>query len=177
MDQTHAALAPLFDAVLEACKKIRLPHGDRVAVRAVDTDYVVPGRTYVLDTASGLFQFWLGVNGPRLMFYALADGVPHYTAEHAFRFLSASAITTSWDVLCEPLPEGLTGLVATSSPDHGIRLVEPADRSTAEEHSLRSTLTELGSYWARETALLAQGWLRSCLRNSIRCAEQEPMPF
>ena len=178
MEQTDAIESTMFDAVLHACGKIRTSSGALVGIRAFDTDYVVPGRSFVVDTSNGLFQFWFGMNAPRLMFYALVEGRPYFNAEDAFRYMSASAGTVSWDILCEPLDDRLWGLVATSSPEHDVPLVTKAashsgDRGAEE----RSMLTDRGRYWVQEAALLVQGWLRTCERHRIRCSELAPMPF
>jgi hypothetical protein len=84
----------------------------------------------------------------------------------------------SWDILCEPLGDRLFGLAATCSPEHDALLVakavhRPGETGAPEIH----LLTDRGRYWVQETALLVQGWLRSCERHGIRSSELAPMPF
>jgi hypothetical protein len=90
MEQKDSVESTMFDAVLHACGKVRTSSGEPVEVRASDTDYVVPGRLFVVDTSSGPFQFWLGMNAPRLLFYALLEGRPCLKVEEAFLYMSAS---------------------------------------------------------------------------------------
>jgi len=176
MDQRDLSVLPLFDAVFDACKRIRLLDDAPIEVSAVETDGVLPGKIYRLETSKGVFQFWLGINAPRLMFCTLAEGRSQDTTEHAFRYLAASAGSMSWEVLFEPLRDGVTGLVATCVADHRTALVaEIASRSS--EQAAVAMLTRHGRYWALETALLVQGWLRTCERYAIRSSQQPPTPL
>ncbi|MGX9221847.1 hypothetical protein ACWV27_26120 (plasmid) [Massilia varians] len=167
--------APIYGALVEACKRIVCTDGSIAVVEVKETNYVLDGRTISVRTQEGEFPFWVGVNGPRLFFIAYISGADAETAKREFAFCFGGAAKVGWEMNYEPIDDGVS-IWATCMTDRALPLVEE-DPKISMDYAPKVTLTAEGAFWVNDIAMMVQSWVRTCERRNIRRHEKEPAPL
>ena len=177
MTTTNRKAAALFDGLTAVCKRIVASDGQMPTVTIKETSYVLTGRTYTLSTAQGDFSFWFGANGPRLFFIAYVAGLEPNKAQDAFAFCFGGTAKVGWQLNYEPIENGVS-IWATCMTDESRTLVQPkANCTTGLSAEPIFEMTEYGSFWVTDIAMMVQSFIRTSERCGIACHAMEPAPL
>ena len=168
---------PFYDEVLAGCSRIVATSGELAEARMATSAYVLPGMSYQIHTSTGVFRFWLGINGPRLFFIVYVKGIDADRAREAFSFCFGGAKKVGWEVNYEPLDNGVS-VWATCMTDRSIPMLEKSLHNTrGVNRDPVLFLAEYGQFWATDIAMMVQSWVRTSERLGIECHDKEPAPL
>jgi hypothetical protein len=177
MTSKNRKSAALFDGLLAVCKRIVASDGSVPAVSMRETSYVLNGHTYTLQTTKGEFSFWFGANGPRLFFIAYVAGLDAEKAKADFAFCFGGAAKVGWQMNYEPIDAGVS-IWATCMTDEGRALVQAKENCTVGLSGEQMyELTDYGTFWVTDIAMMVQSWVRTSERCGISCHDMEPAPL
>lgn len=170
-ERENARLAPFFAELESACGRIRTMEEERILSASSPTEYVLLGRTYTMGSRAGVLPFWCGVNVKRLFFIAY-NACPPEQAEEIFKFCFGGAESVGWSVNYEKVKGGVS-IWATRYVDESL-----SQTKVGEDGSEAFSLSDAGLFWATDIAMMAQSWVRTCQRHSVkRIFGSDPAPL
>lgn len=152
-------------------------HGKNgVTCTSTVTEYVIPGREFVLTDSNDYLVFWIGLNGGRIFFITRFVGKADALSQ-TFHFSFGGAEKIGWSFNFEPIHDfdpDETSIWGTV--DTGQKLIEK--RSLHINDSDQTVImTDAGCFWVNDIAMMLQSLLRTSQRNAVKNSEIMPAPL
>lgn len=142
------------------------------------TDFVIPGCLYQVSTATHMYQFWMGVNGPKLSFVGNICGSVA-KLEDMFQRTFIEPQKVGWTFAFSQMRASTQSNVTTlwGSCISTESLVQPVQNSPVVRGEPLQRITASGYFHVHELAQVAQLFVRSMELNHLKSSELIPGPF
>lgn len=166
VDSEQLRLAPFWVELGAACSRLRDNQGEAPGVDLKEDERVISGKLVEMKFTHGVFRFWCGINVSRI-FFVIRAPCPVQRAKKVLGYCFGGAQSVGWRVGYEKSSDGC--LISA------VRWVEEPLAIAKSDGA--PALSGAGMFWAGDTALMAQSWVKGCQRHGLEPHPSDPAPF